>query len=663
MQNKEDNPSLLVEGLTKNRWIVILTALQIISVIIAVFINPYFSIFLLALFIISDVVIYQYYLRNKAFFNNYIKNLSSRIKKSEEESLIKMPIAIILYEKNVIEWVNPYGLSVIPETDVMGRKIEKVLPELTDIIAEEDKNKEAVIEIDNKYFRASHQSDLKVVYLLDVTQNIETEKNYEKTRPVIGYLLLDNYPELTRELDDRETSRLDNYLTTYFSNWFHQRDIYYRKLTNNRYLMLMNKEELDHLEVDKFSVIDNIREHTSKRSVPLTASIGISYGDENFVEIADTAEDNLELALGRGGDQAIVSEHGENPRYYGGKSNPIMKRTRVRARVVTQALEKLMQQSNDIYIMGHKTPDLDAIGSCLGVRRIAQMNGIKAHIIIDMDDLNKDVAMLIDECQKVPDIAESFINPAAAYQQVDENSLIVMVDHNKPSLSIADNLSEKSERLVIIDHHRRGTEFPKNPSLVYIEPYASSASELITEMFEFVSGEGKPINKLEATALLGGIVVDSNNFSLRTGSRTYNAASFLQSVGADNIMIRNILAEDVDTYMMRSHLIDRMEMYHGRIAIAAGEEDKNYNSVLAAQTADTLLTFTGIDASFVITKRKDGKVGISARSFGSINVQRVMEEMGGGGHLTNAATQIKDKTIAEVTKELKQTVDQFLEEE
>lgn len=666
MQNSEKNESLFMESIKQNKWAIILILLQLVAVIISLVINPYFFIFLLALFIISDVVIYQYFMRIKDNLNEYIRTLSSRIKKSEEESLIKMPIGIILYENDVIEWVNPYGLSIIPDNDVIGKKIDKILPELSDVMKddkEKKESKESNIEIDGKYFRVLRQPDLQVIYMLDVTQTVEIEENYEQTRPVIGYLLLDNYDELSRELDDREVSKLDNYLTTYFSNWFRQRNIYYRKLSNSRYLLLMNKLELDNLEEDKFTIIDNIRERTSKRSVPLTASIGLSYGDENFDDIAETAENNLELALGRGGDQAIVSEHSKEPRYYGGKSNPITKRTRVRARVITQALEKLMIQSDSIFVMGHKSPDLDAIGSSLGVRRIAEMNGLEAKVIINQNDLNNDVKLLIDASKTNDTIWNSIVSPEEAYEQANDNSLIIMVDHNKQSLSIATDLLEKSNRLVIIDHHRRGTEFPGNPSLVYIEPYASSASELITEMFEFVTGDGAPINKIEATALLGGIVVDSNNFSLRTGSRTYNAASFLQSVGADNVMIRDILSEDANTYMKRSHLIGQMEKVDHNIAVSAGEENVTYNSVLAAQAADTMLSFSNVEASFVIYMREDGKVGISARSVGGINVQRIMEEMGGGGHLTNAATQIEDKTIAGVREQLIKVIDELVDDE
>ena len=238
-------------------------------------------------------------------------------------------------------------------------------------------------------------------------------------------------------------------------------------------------------------------------------------------------------------------------------------------------------------------------------------------------------------------------------EKITEESLVVLVDHHKPSLSIAPDLLKHTAKNVVIDHHRRGEEFTEDPLLVYIEPYASSAAELITELFEYLSSEGDTVNKIEATALLGGIVVDTKSFSLRTGSRTFDAASYLQSVGADSSLVQRLLKEDPDVYLTKSKIIESTEYMEPGIAIAIGKSDNEYPSVVTAQTADTLLSMSGVEASFVITNRPDGRVGISARSLGKVNVQRIMEEMGGGGHLTNAATQIEDETITSVKEKLK----------
>ena len=263
---------------------------------------------------------------------------------------------------------------------------------------------------------------------------------------------------------------------------------------------------------------------------------------------------------------------------------------------------------------------------------------------------------LLQEIKKHKQVNNNLITSAEAERMIKSDDLVILVDHHKPVLSIAPNLLKKTKRNMVIDHHRRGEEFTENPLLVYIEPYASSTAELITELFEYVSTDGEPINRIEATAMLGGIVVDTNNFSLRTGSRTFDAASYLQSVGANSTMIQRLLKEDPESYLRRSRLIETLDYVIEGIAIAHGADDEIYPSVTAAQTADTMLSMSGVEAAFVITRRSDETVGISARSLGKINVQAIMEKMGGGGHLSNAATQIDGQSISEIIEELKEVI-------
>lgn len=662
MENNKKKDFLLLRSNSMLRnTVFILVAILLIIILIEMINRPLVGGVLLALTLIAMYLFYRVDLLYRDDLDEQIKNLSYRVKRGEQESLIKMPIGIILYEGRRIQWVNPYMIDLLDEDNIIGKSFNEIAPSLAEQVFGAEGKTEFKVNWNDKVFRVQKESENEVLYLLDITEYAEIEEKAIATQLVLGFLVLDNYGELTRELDDRETSRLDTMLTTYFSNWFRQRDIYYRRLESNRYLLLMNKSNLEKLEEDNFSIIDNIRERSSKRNVPLTVSIGLSYGDDAFDNLADTAQDNIDLALARGGDQAVVSRHGEDPSYYGGKSDPMIKRTRVRSRMITQALESQMIQSNKIFIMGHKTPDMDSIGAALGIRRIAELNEREAYIVIDQADLNRDVQQLIEVALENKDLQKYIISPNEAYKKADSDSLIILVDHHRPSLSIEQRLIDKSNRIVIIDHHRRGNEFPKNPLLVYIEPYASSTAELVAEMFEYVTGEGQPINKFEATALLGGIVVDSNNFSLRTGSRTFNAASYLQSVGADNVMIRDMLAEDYDVYMERTALIKNMDVYYDSIAIAMGEENHKFNPVITAQAADTLLSFSNIDTSFVITERPDGKVGISARSTGNINVQLIMEKMGGGGHLSNAATQVENLSLQEVKAELLNILEDYID--
>ncbi len=390
-----------------------------------------------------------------------------------------------------------------------------------------------------------------------------------------------------------------------------------------------------------------------ERVSPVTLSIGIAYGDDNLNKLADVSQSNLDLALGRGGDQVVVKAEDEPARFYGGKTNPMEKRTRVRARMIGQAIQELMNQADQVFVMGHTRTDLDSLGSALGIRRIAQMNKKEAWIVLDQEGVHSDVKRLIDKLDEHEDIRDSIIDADQALELANSQSLLVMVDHSKPSMTTSKELFEKlSDRTIIIDHHRRGTEFPENPVLVYIEPYASSTGELITEMFEYQSHDGDPIQPIEATAILAGIEVDTKSFTERTGTRTFDAASYLRSVGADEDLIRYLLKENVESYMQRNHLIDTVQFVDVKYAICVGEEDREYDPVIAAQAADSLLNISGVEASFVITRRSDDVVGISARSAGTENVQIIMEELGGGGHLAMAATQMKDVTVADAKDQL-----------
>lgn len=637
-------------------------AIQLIMTILSFVAYLWLGTIMLIMFVITLIVIWRLgnvYIKE---LNDYIMNLSYRIKRGEQEALIKMPIGILLLnEENHIDWLNPYMQTQLSkEGNVLGESLEDIHSELNALYASEDKQS-SLIEWNDKIYQVTIQKDIYAVYLMDITEYATIKEEYEEARPVVGWLFLDNYDEITQGLDDRAVSGFNSMLTTYFSNWGRQHGIFYKRVSDDRYFLLLNRNELDRLEKEKFNIIDNIRERTSKRNLPLTISLGLAYGEEPFDKLAELAQNNLDLALGRGGDQAIVKPVDEEPRYYGGKTNPMEKRTRVRSRMISQAMQKLMNDSEHIFVMGHKNPDLDAIGSSLGVARIAMMLKKTVYVVVDQDDLSDDVTKLMQEIEKHEQVHKNIISPLEAEKRITSQDLVVLVDHHKPLLSIAPNLLKKTKRNMVIDHHRRGEEFTENPLLVYIEPYASSTAELITELFEYVSTDGDPINRIEATAMLGGIIVDTNNFSLRTGSRTFDAASYLQSVGANSTMIQRLLKEDPKNYLERSRLIETIDFVRDGVAIASGNDEKIYKTVTSAQTADTMLSMSGVEAAFVVTRRSEDMVGISARSLGKINVQIIMEKLGGGGHLSNAATQIDGKSVTEIIEELKDVINAQLD--
>ncbi|WP_049154057.1 DHH family phosphoesterase [Ligilactobacillus salivarius] len=588
---------------------------------------------------------------------HYISDLSYKIKRSEQEALLKMPIGILmLNDLAEVVWVNPTMQKLFGQEEILGKKLTEADEELAKVINNNMSNKDSVeIKWQDKKFNMLVQNDINVVYLLDITHYAEIQKQYDDSRLVIGQIFIDNYDEVTQSMNDTNISNLSNYITNELSSWASQMGMFLKMIDEDHYFVLAYTKSLTQMEKEKFKLLDRIRERTSKQNFPVTLSIGLAYGGTDLAKLSRLSQSNLDLALGRGGDQVVVRGVDDSQaRFYGGKTNPMEKRTRVRARMISQALQELMSQSDDIFVMGHARPDMDSIGACLGIRRIAKMNGKQCWLVLDTDNLHSDIQRLLDEIDNYPDIKESIISPEEALQKATKKSLLLMLDLSKPSISMSPELYDQlKNRVIIIDHHRRGEEFPENPMLVYIEPYASSTCELITEMFEYQSRySDDPINKLEATAMLTGIVIDTKSFSLRTGTRTFDAASYLRSVGADSQMSQHFMKENVQSFLQRNHLIDRVEFVGNGNAVVVGENDRTYDPVTAAQAADSLLTVSGVQASYVVTHRSEDIIGISARSNGETNVQIIMEKMGGGGHLSNAATQIEDRDILDVRKQL-----------
>ncbi|AUJ33126.1 MAG: DHH family phosphoesterase [Liquorilactobacillus nagelii] len=593
--------------------------------------------------------------------NEYISDLSYRIKRGEQEALIKMPIGILFFNaQNEVEWINPYLQKYFGKQEVLGKNLQTIDDQLAKLI-EKNFDKKHPVEVvwGDKSFQLLIQKEIHAVYLMDISEYSRIKQHDLETDVVLGQIFLDNYDEITQSMTDKTISNLNNYVTNELTNWSRKYEMFLKRIDNDHFLVIAYTKVLQQLETEKFKILDLIRERTSKQNFPLTLSIGLAYGDDDLSLLAQTAQSNLDLALGRGGDQVVVKTPDGQARFYGGKTNPMEKRTRVRARMIAQALQELVHQADQVFVMGHKRPDMDSIGACLGIRRIAKMNQKECWIVLDQTALHSDVVRLMDELAQYPEIKGRIITSEEALEKATSHSLLLMVDHSKPSISVSPELYQKlSNRVMVIDHHRRGEEFPENPVLVYIEPYASSTCELITEMFEYQSRDSDPINKIEATAMLTGIIIDTKSFSLRTGTRTFDAASYLRSVGADLTMTHHFMKENVDSFMQRNHLIDRVEFIGSELALSTGEADRNYDPVTAAQAADELLNVSGVEASFVITKRQDGKVGISARSNGTKNVQVVMEEMGGGGHLSNAATQMDDTTVKQVQQKLVEILQQ-----
>ncbi|MBP2116042.1 DHH family phosphoesterase [Paenibacillus silagei] len=583
---------------------------------------------------------------------DYINGLSFRIKRVEGEAVSMLPLGIILYsESRAVEWHNRNAGQIFSRKSLVGEDMQELMPEvmasLQNLPSKREPVKEGVLKeqrheltVDDRYYEVVVIPSERLLYLFDITELVVLRERYEEEKLAIGIVMMDNLDEAAQGMDDQQRTSLIAKVASEITEWSKQFEVYLRRLSSERYLMLLNHRSLQALEESRFVVLDEVREMTADLKVPMTLSIGLAYGSESASELGALAQSSLDMALGRGGDQAAVKA-GQRLSFYGGKTNAAEKRTRVRARVIAHALRDLMQESDRVLIMGHRIPDIDAVGAAIGLLKAAQMYNVEASIV--METPNPSITRMLEEIRKDEALYKTFITPEQALQMMTEHTLLIVVDTHKASMTMEPRLVQVASRIVVVDHHRRGEEFINDAVLVYLEPYASSTCELVTELLQYIHDKIK-LSPLEATMLLAGITVDTKHFALHTGSRTFEAAGFLRRVGADTILIQRMLKEDLQEYISKAEIIKHARMVYDQIALVVTQPGMKIPQLLIAQTADTLLGMTNVVASFVISERPDGLIGISARSLGRMNVQVVMEKLGGGGHLSNAAVQLEGTT-------------------
>ncbi|MBI5974981.1 DHH family phosphoesterase [Staphylococcus canis] len=590
-------------------------------------------------------------------FDRYLDHLSGKISAGSDKAVKELPIGlIILDDNNQIDWVNQFMADRI-ERNVITDPINEVYP---NILKQLDKMKEVEIEDGGHMYRVQHSVDENILYFIDISEEAEIQKAFDDSQPIIATLFLDNYDEITQNMNDTQRSEINSMVTRVISRWAQEHNVYFKRYSSDQFVAYLNQHILEELEASKFDILSQLREKSVGYRAQLTLSIGIGEGSENLIDLGELSQSGLDLALGRGGDQVAIKNINGNVRFYGGKTDPMEKRTRVRARVISHALKDILLEGDRVIVMGHTRPDLDAIGAAIGVTRFAMMNNLDAYIVLNESDIDPTLRRVMDEIDQKPELKERFITSDDAWNMMTSKTTLVIVDTHKPEMVIDENILNKANRKVVIDHHRRGEQFIANPLLVYMEPYASSTAELVTELLEYQPTEQR-LTRLESTVMYAGIIVDTRNFTLRTGSRTFDAASYLRAHGADTILTQHFLKDDIETYINRSELIQTVKLQDHGIAIAHGPEDKIYHPVTVAQAADELLSLDGVEASYVIAKREDHLVGISARSLGGFNVQLTMEALGGGGHLTNAATQLKNVTVEEAIQQLQDAIKEQLD--
>lgn len=588
--------------------------------------------------------------------NEYVSTLSHRVKRAGSEVIHELPLGILLYnEDKIIEWHNPFVAKMLGKDSLIGESVNEMFPVLK---TRKDKELKLEMTIDKQIYEVQVRPDERLLYFTDMTALKSLQLRYEEEKLAVGLVMMDNLDEATQGLDDQTRSIMMAKVTGEITEWAQKHQMYLRRTASDRYLVMMDQKGLKALEQSRFEILDEVRDITIENKLPMTLSIGIATGTSSLTELGHWAQTSLDMALGRGGDQAAVKV-GERLSFYGGRTNAIEKRTRVRARVISHALRDLIKDCDKVVIMGHRMPDMDAIGAAIGVLKMAHVSNKEGYIVLE--GVNPSIQKLMETVYEDEKLNRWFITPDQAMQITNSRTLAVIVDTHRASMTPEPRLLQLTPRKVVVDHHRRSEDFIHDATLVYMEPYASSTCELVTELLQYFH-ERLTMGVLEATALLSGIMVDTRSFSLRTGARTFEAASFLRRSGADSSLIQRLLKEDLEHYIQKADVIKNAVVIFDHIALAVNEPGRKYSQLLIAQVADTLLTMTGIMASFVISERPDGLIGISARSLGEMNVQVVMERMGGGGHLTNAATQLEG-TLAEATQRLKQILSEIHAEE
>ena len=631
--------------------------------LIGAILSGIFNIYSLVIYLLMGVLIFFFYSRQKKKageqMERYISKLTNRIKDSSEKGINKFPIGIVVIDKDKnIEWANNFIYKNIKVEEIKGLNILDLMPEIKELFDLETPV-DNQFEIFGKYFKVNYQRDSGYIYFFDITESKVVMQRFRDTRPIILNLSLDNYEDVSDSLDDEVASRLDATIVITLTDWAKKNSIYLKRIDEDRFIGLLNVKDLKKIEKEKFQILDTIRNLKEDFDAPITLSIGVGMGTDFLPELGELAKSSLDLALGRGGDQVAMKDVDGTIRFYGGKTNPQEKRTRIKARVVSNALADIVNDSDKIIVMGHKRPDFDAVGACVGIYTFAKFLGKECYIILNDSDRDETIQKVMFEIDSLDEqLSKVFVDSDEAWELMTPQTTLIVVDTSDASRVIDAAILSKANKKVIIDHHRRGEDIITNPLLTYIEPYASSASELIAELIEYQTKIEK-ISPIAATVMLGGIVVDTQNFSIRTGSRTFDAAAYLRSNGADPTKVKTILKEPFENFMNRVEIINNSIQKSPEIIMAKAPEDKYYTNVMLAQSADLLLTLKGIECSFAIGYLEEGKVGISARSLGKVNVQLIMEELGGGGHLANAATQIEGVNLDEALERLNDAIDKI----
>lgn len=674
MQNSNKRTFEIINSKTKIYLVIIAILLVVICCYQVQFIIP-------AIIIYSLICFYALWTSNKrkAEISEHIQELTINVDSAAKNTLINSPFPLIILETDGnITWKSSKFVSEFENVDidsVLNELVQEIKIDIEEKIASSEVNrtkdrsivKEEVIDDKNyriigEYVKSKTNERKKqteymvLLYFIDNTDYVKAVKKYNDAQTCIGIITIDNYEEMMQRIQTEDRPEVIAKVEKSIYDWAIESKGVVIKSDRNTFVYVFEQRYLEKIKENKFQILDQIKEIKLVDGLQITLSISISNEGATEYERYKSALSGMDIVLGRGGDQAVIREN-EKYLFFGGRTQEVEKRTKVKARTVAHALEELMLESKDIMIMGHTNGDIDSMGSSLGVYRIAKSLGKEANIV--NETTGSTISTFMEFARKEED-EETFIDKSEALSKISNETLLIIVDTHKRSYVEVPELLEKTNKIVIIDHHRRSTDYIDDATLTFQEVYASSAAELVTELLQYVEIPVS-LKQIEIEGLYGGIMVDTKNFTFKTGVRTFEAAAYLRKCGVDIIKVKKWFQSDLESYNTISNVVKEAEIIHDTIAISIYEEEEKDANLICAKAADELLTISNITASFVIGTIGN-KVCISGRSIGDINVQVILEKLGGGGHITLAGAQVEGKTKQEVKQELIKKIEEYFSE-
>ena len=606
----------------------------------------------------------------KREWNRYIQNLSLDMDETTKKAIMNLPIPLCILEfDGNISWYNNKFYEMTGSSDLLGENIDNIIKNLN-LRKVLNENKEMYTDVnynDREYtviynvIKNEQNKQVKylmMLYWMDKTEYLSLSKKYEEEKNIIMLMQVDGYDEVLKSTNEEKRSLISVDLERILSGLETSLHAAVKRTAKDKYIVITNKIGLSKLQENKFTILDVVRDIDYGNTLPVTISIGVGRDGESIYENFQLATGALDLALGRGGDQAIVKTK-DKFEFYGGKSKAVEKTTKVKSRLIGHALKELVSQSNTIYIMGHKYPDLDAMGSAVGIYDICKSLKKETHIVLD--SVNESIDEFVSRLSKNEYYKDLFISTDEAIKSCTRDTLVIVVDTHRPSYTECEELLSISKKIAVIDHHRKGVESIQETVLSFHEIYVSSTCEMVTEVVQYLEDDVK-INKLTAEGLLAGINLDTKFFAFKTGVRTFEAASYLRKAGADTTEVKKLFRTNVEDFKAKAEIISNTKIIDDRICISYARTHTDNMNVVIAQAADELLTVKKIEASFILGE-KDGTIFISARSLGKINVHVLMEKVGGGGHMDIAGAQLEGMSIGEAYTIVHRIIEEYLREE